>query len=228
MFLDVFAHVEPHQFNTQLSGQHACHLCFSHARRSNKEHGSQRFPLFGKSGLSRLYGLRNQFHSLVLTVNQSFHALFQRKQRLVAIVFQGNGLHLAHLRKHIGHQSLIHFLPFCGQRVHLAVGPGLVNQVDSLVGQEPIVNILGTGMHGKLDNFGRIMHVVELLILPFQSVKYLDCLFGRRFGYVYLLETAHNTGTLGKISVVFGIGGAADKAHISPFQIGFEHVRCVH
>ena len=134
MFLGVFAHVEPHQFNTQLRSQHACHLRFSHARRSNKQHGSQRFPLFGKSSLSRLYGLRNQFHGLVLTVNQLFHALFQRKQRLVALVFQGNGLHLAHLRKHIGHQSLIHFLPFCGQGVHLAVGSGLVNQVDSLVG----------------------------------------------------------------------------------------------
>ena len=110
----------------------------------------------------------------------------------------------------------------------MSVSPSLVYQVDSFVGQVPIVNIFGAGTHCKLDHASRIAHVMELLVLPFQAVKYLDSLFGRWFRYVYLLKSPNNACTFSKISVVFGIGGAADKAHIATFEVGFQHVRGIH
>ena len=52
--------------------------------------------------------------------------------------------------------------------MQLTIGTSLVYQVDGLIRQEPFVDELGTGTHGKLKGFIGIIDPVEVLVVLFQ------------------------------------------------------------
>ena len=88
--------------------------------------------------------------------------------------------------------------------------------------------MLVAGLDGKIESRLFIAHVVIVLILRAQLAQDMLGLLGRRFGDVYLLETAHEPLGTREVPVIFLVGGRADKADGTTFEIRLEHVRGVH
>ena len=77
--------------------------------------------------------------------------------------------------------------------MNFAVSTGLINQVDSLVGQEAVADVAGTGFYSILNYSRFIGHVVVLLIFFFQSFYDADSLVDAGLLNVDLLETAYHS-----------------------------------
>ena len=147
---------------------------------------------------------------------------------LVVVFLHGHGIHLAHLGQHIADELLVdHRRPVFGG-MQLTVGPGLVDEVDGLVGQEPVVHILGAGLYGIFYHLVGIGDMVELLVLGFQSLEDADGLVNRRLVDVDLLEPAHDALALGEEPVVLIVGGGTDKPDVATLEIRLEHVGGIH
>ena len=108
------------------------------------------------------------------------------------------------------------------------ISPRLVDEVDGLVGQAPLVDILGTQAHGLLHGPLGVGHAVKLLEALFQSLEYAYGLLLAGLRDVYLLEPPHHAAALGEVAVELLVGGAADEPDASVLEIAFEHVRGVH
>ena len=96
---------------------------------------------------------------------------------------------------------------FAHQRMQFAVGTGLVDEVDGLVGQEAVADVLGRSLYRIAQHALGILHAMELLVLGLQTFEDADGLFDRRFGDVDLLESTHHTLALLKVAVVLLVGG---------------------
>ena len=74
-----------------------------------------------------------------------------------------HGIHLAHLGQDVGDEVFVHHrLALHG--VNLAICPGLVDEVDGLVGEKAVAQMLGTGADGIFDGLVGITDMVELLV----------------------------------------------------------------
>ena len=68
---------------------------------------------------------------------------------------------------------------------------------------------------------------MEFLVLCLQPFEDADSLFDRRFGDVDLLEATHHALALLEVAVVLLVGGGADEAYLSAFEVGLEHIGAV-
>ena len=108
--------------------------------------------------------------------------------------------------------------------MRLAIGASLVDEVDGLVGQKAVTDVARSLAHGKLHGTRSELHSVELLVARTQSFEYAHGVVDRRFGNVYLLESAHQRLLACYIAVVFVVSGGADEAYLAAFEVGLEHV----
>ena len=76
--------------------------------------------------------------------------------------------------------------------MQLKVGPSLIDEVDSLIGEEAIGYVFGTGFYGKADGFWPIDDMVKGFVFPLEPFQYLDGLRSRWFQYVNLLKAPNN------------------------------------
>ncbi len=67
-------------------------------------------------------------------------------------------------------------------------GAGLVHHVDGLVGEIPVVQVLGREVHGGLEGAVRVLDPVVLLVARAQPLENLQALADRRLGDFDLLE----------------------------------------
>ena len=110
----------------------------------------------------------------------------------------------------------------------VAAGAGFVQQVDGLVGQEPVGDIpLGQLHHG---GHQRVRHAdaVVLFVVDFDALQHLDGVVEGRLLHLDGLETAFQRGILLDILAVFRKGGGADDLHLSAGQRGLHDVGGVH
>ena len=227
VLLGILAHVEPHELHAHFPGEHACHLGLSHTGGSHEEQAGHRFVLVGESGLRHLHGLHHLPHGLVLSVYLLAYAVFQCEQHGVVVVVVGQHFHLAHLGEHLADERLVHQL-LALPGVDGGIGSRLVDEVDGLVGQAPLVDILGAQAHGLLHGALGVGHAVKLLEALFQSLEYAYGLLLAGLRDVYLLEPPHHAAALGEVAVELLVGGAADEPYASVLEIALEHVRGVH
>ena len=69
VLLRIFTHVEAQQLDAQFLGQHACHLCLTHARGTNEEQRCRRFVVVQQSRFRHLHRLDHLSDGLVLSVD---------------------------------------------------------------------------------------------------------------------------------------------------------------
>lgn len=151
MLLGIFAHVETHQINAHATCQSACHLGLAHTRRTNEQQRRHRFVVVAKSGFSHLHSLNHLVHGTVLSEYLGTHVVRQSLQRHIAGVAQRGSVYLAHLGKYLAHQPTVDGLALLsGERMRLAIGSCLVDEVDGFVGQEAVADVAGCLAHGKL------------------------------------------------------------------------------
>ncbi len=122
------------------------------------------------------------------------------------------------------------FVEFLGDGVNLEpqLGGGLVDEVDSLVGQETVADVavreFGGGDDGLIFDTHAVVHLVALL----QATKDGDGVGHRRFVDEHALESALEGLVLLEIFLVFGEGGGTDGAQLATSQGGLEDVGGVH
>ena len=73
-----------------------------------------------------------------------------------------------------------------------------------------------------------IGYSMKFFIFFFQSFYNMDGFLNAWFKYIYLLEATHQPLATGKVTVVFLVSSRADETDVSAFQIGFQHVGCIH
>ena len=142
VLLGVFAHVEPDKLHAHLAGEHLGHFGLAHTRRTDEQQRGKGLVVVEQAGLRHLDGFDHLAHGLVLTVDAGRHALVQRLQGGVVVVLHRHGVDLAHLGEYLGNQCLVDHPTAVGGGMQFAVGAGLVDEVDGLVGQETVVDEL--------------------------------------------------------------------------------------
>ena len=149
-------------------------------------------------------------------------------QGLVVAVPERCGVDFADLGQHLTHQILVHHLliALCG--VQLAIGAGLVDEVNGFVGQKAVGDIFCRCSDRFLYGLSGISHVMVVLIPLLQSLQDLDGLVDRRFFDVYLLEAPQDTLGRGQPPLQLVVGSGTDEANVSGLKIGLEHIRCVY
>ena len=88
--------------------------------------------------------------------------------------------------------------------------------------------MLVTGINGEVESLVIVGYTMEGLILRAQLTEDMLGLLGRRLRDVDLLETAHEAFRTREVTIVFLVGGGADKADGARLKIGFQHVGGVH
>ena len=110
-------------------------------------------------GLGQLHSLDNALHSLVLTVDETLDVRHERCKHLCVVALHGKCVDIGHTSQHAGHELLVdHLAPGF---LHLDIGTSLVDEVDSLVGQETVVDEARTCTHGIVERVGSVAHVVK-------------------------------------------------------------------
>ena len=228
VLLGVLAHVEAHELHAHPLGEHARHLGLAHAGRTDEEQTCHRLGVVGESGFRHLHSLNHTSDGFVLTEYLLLYVALQRAQRVVRLLLECFGINLADTCEYVGEEPAVYGLTLLrGERMRLAVGTCLVDEVDGFVGQEAVAYVLGSAAHGKLNDAHSVLHAVELLVARAQTLHDAYCVVYRRLGDVYLLKAAHERLLLGYVAVVLVVGGRADEAYRSALEVGLQHVRRV-
>ena len=147
-----------------------------------------------------------------------------RLGQLVLLLFQSSFFNL-HLDDLPGHRVQLR-----GHGVHFRpdLCAGLVDQVDGLVGQEPVGDIpVGQGRGGD-DGGVRDFHAVEHLVALFQATENGDGILHRGFIHLHRLEPALQSGVLFNILAVLVQRRRTDAVQLAPSQHGLQQVARIH
>ena len=104
----------------------------------------------------------------------------------------------------------------------------LVHHVDSLVGQEAIVDVSRRQLDRQSDRGIRVADVVMLLVVRLDAVENLHRLVLRRLDHVDSLEAPRERLVLVERSLVFLVGGRSDASQIARRERRLQQVRRVH
>ncbi len=119
------------------------------------------------------------------------------------------------------------FLRFAS-RLQLHVGAGLVDDVDGLVRQVPVVDVLGRQLRGRPQGRIGVGNLVVLFEALLQSLQDLDGLLHRRLLHVDLLEATGQRPVLLEDAAELLIGGGADAAQVAGGQHRLDQVGRIH
>ena len=104
-----------------------------------------------------------------------------------------------------------------------SAGTGLVNEVDSLIGQEAILDVAVGKVRGGLDSTLRIAHMVVLLVARLECGQDLDRVLNARLLDIDGLETTLKGRILGEVLAEFLGRGGADNLEGTARKHGLEH-----
>ena len=108
------------------------------------------------------------------------------------------------------------------------LGAGFIDQIDGLVGQEPVSDIpMGQGRGGD-DGGVRDFHAVEHLVTFLQATENGDGILHRGFIHLHRLEPALQSGVLFNILAVLVQRRRTDAVQLAPSQHGFQQVARIH
>ena len=102
--------------------------------------------------------------------------------------------------------------------LHARQRPGLVDDVDGLVGEEAVIDVLARQLGGRPQRLVGVGHPVVLLVARAQAEQDAVGLLDRRLGDLDLLEAARQGAVLLEILLVLLVGGGADAAQLARGQ----------
>ena len=104
-------------------------------------------------------------------------------------------------------------------------GAGLVDHVDRLIGQVPVVDVARGKLRGRGERVGGVLDAVVRLEARLEPLQDLDGFVDRRLDHVDLLEAARQRVVLLEHAAVLVVGGGADAFQLPRRQHGLEQVR---
>ncbi len=114
------------------------------------------------------------------------------------------------------------------ERLQALARAGLVDHVDRLVRQVPVVDVAGGKLRRRLERVVGVLDAVVLLEPGAQAAQDLDRLGHRGLDHVDLLEAARERVVLLEDAAVFLVGGRADAAQLAIGQRGLDQVGGIH
>src|SRR5208283_877892 len=105
---------------------------------------------------------------------------------------------------------------------------GLVNHIDCLIGQVPVVYVPASKVRSSLERGVRILYPMMLFIVWPQSLEYPVGLNDRRFANFHFLKTAAERPVLLEVVLIFLVCGRADATKSSRNQHRLQDVGSVH
>ena len=190
VFLGILAHVEVHQLNAQLLGEHFGHFGLAHAGGADEKERGHGLVGRGETGVRHHHGFGDLGDGAILPEDAAKQFGAEVAQGGVVVVVVGaEDIDLAEGGQHAVDEVARHELRAVG--MHLAVGGGFVDEVDGFVGESAVVDVAIGAAHGVFDDaFGK-GDVVKRFVACAQSFEDEAGLFDRGLGHVDGLETAH-------------------------------------
>ena len=189
MPLHVLRHVEAHQLDAHDPRELARDLGLADTGRAREQERADRLFPFAQSRARHLDGRRQGLDGLVLPEHDQLDVAVQGAQHVLVGGRHGLGGDPRHLRHHVLDVANTDGLASPGRRQKLLRRARLVDHVDGLVGEEPLVDVavrkLGGGSHRR----SRVPDLVVLLESGLEAVQDLHRLLDRGLADVNLLES---------------------------------------
>src|SRR3954453_11886595 len=144
MRLSVLAHIETDEFNSEHFGKLFRNLSLSHTGWARKKKRSDRLCLMAEAGPRDLYRVDYLIDRFVLTKNYSLYVIAQCLKPRSLIRHNCLRRNLCHSSDRVLDHLDRDFLGASAFRQQLDRGADLIDDVDRLVGQEPIVDIFSS------------------------------------------------------------------------------------
>ena len=190
MFLGILAHVEVHQFNSQLLGEHFGHFGLAHAGGADEKERGHGLVGRGEAGMRHHHGFGDLGDGAILPEDAAKQFGAEVAQGgVVAVVFGAEDIDLAERGQHAVDEVARHELRAVG--MHLAVGGGFVDEVDGFVGKSSVVDVAIGAAHGVFDDALGKGDVMKRFVARAQALEDEASFLDGGFGHVDGLETAH-------------------------------------
>ena len=205
-----------------------CHLGLADAGRAGEEVAADGLLGITQASAGQLDRRRKGMDSRFLAEHHALQVGFEVAQELRVRLRHRLGRNASHGRNRRLH--LLHAdgaLPLRRRQQHLRRAR-LVDHVDRLVGQLPVVDVFRGKLDRGLDRLVRVFDVVEVLEVRLEALHDLEGVFDRRLRYVDLLETPDERPVLLEVLAVFLVGRGADAAEHARLQRRLQEVRRIH
>ena len=206
MALHIFAHVEAQQLDAHDIGELFGDFGLADARRAGKEITADRLFRLAKPGARKLDGGCQRMNGRILSINDALQIVFQRPQRFGIGFGHGFGWDARDLGHHIfdfAHAD--DFLALVLRQKHLR-GAHLIDDVDGLVRQFPVIDIFRRQFDGGFHRFSRVADLVVILEIGLQPAENLDRVGNGWLRHVDFLEAADQRAVFLEILAIFLVG----------------------
>ena len=206
----VFGHVVAQQFDAQRISQLFAELGFPHPGRPGQQERADGLFGIAQPRTRHLDGGGQAFDSLILAEHHHLQVAFQVLHGIPVRA----GDRLRRDTRDLCHDSLdvLHpdgfFAPGRGQQ--LLRGPGLVDDVDSLVRQVAVGDVTLRQFRRRAQRLLCVTYAVVLLKARFQALQDLDGLVDGRFDHIDLLEAPRQRAVFLEDTAKLLVGGGTD------------------
>ena len=224
MALHVLRHVEADQLDAHDVGQLLGGLGLADTRGAGEEKAANRLVVLAQAGARHLDGGREHVEGLVLAEHHALEVAFQGLELAAVIIGDVGGRNAGDLRHDFLDLGLGDgFLALVGGQDALG-GARLVDDVDRLVGQMPVIDVLGAQLGRGLQGGHGVLDAVVLFKARLEPFEDLDRFLHRRLDHIDLLEAPRQGRVLLENTAVFGEGGRANALELARAQRRLEQV----
>ena len=186
--LHVLAHVKADQLDPHDVGQLLGGLSLANAGGAAEQEGANRLVALAQPGARHLDGRGQHVDGLVLPENDVLQVTIQRLEFAAVIVGDIGWRDAGDLGHNLLDLRLADDLFALGRRQDALRGACLVDDVNRLVGQMPVIDVLGTEFRGGLQCGQRVLDVVVLFKTRLQAFENFHRLLDGWLHHIDLLE----------------------------------------
>ena len=224
MLFHVLAHVEADQLDAHDVGQLLGGFGLTDPGGTGEQEGANRLVALAQARARHFHGRGQHIERLVLAKDDVLQIALQRLELAAVVVGHIGRRDARNLGDDVFHLGLADGLLALAGRQDALGRTGLVDDVDGLVGQMPVVDVLGAQLGGGLQRSDGVLDVVVLLETRLEALEDFHRLFNGRLDHVDLLEAPRQRRVFFKNAAVFGEGGGANALELPRTQSGLEQV----
>src|SRR6185437_5510130 len=224
----VFRHVETQELDTHDRGQLPGHFRLTDTRGSGKQEAANRLALIAQAGTRHLDGGGECLDGLVLAEDHQFQIALEIAQHLAIRSRHTLGGNSRHTCDDVLDVAYLDGGFALGDRLQALTRAGLVDDVDSLVGHVPLVDMTRSKLSGGLQRIHGVGNAVMLLEPRLQTHQNLDGLGHRRHHDIDLMEASRERVVLLEDAAIFLIGRRADAPDLTIGEHRFDEVGSIH
>ena len=226
--LHVFRHVEAVQRQTHGISELLRRLRLADTGRAGEQVGADGLLRFAQTGTRKLHCRRQRLDGYILAEDDAFQVVLQVGQDILVLLGHRLWRNAGNLGNHGLHIADTDDLLAAALRLQHFRRADLIDHVDGLVGQFPVIDVAGREFDRRTDRIAGVADLVMLLVVRLQTIHDLHRILDRRLVHVDLLEPSQQGAVLLEVAAIFLIGGGPDATNRAGCQRGLQQVRCIH